>query len=209
MAILRSLPLCVLAGACMFSNLSFAQQAAPGARIVSPIDETQLVTLTGNVHPAAIAKNDRGPVSASLPMAGLVLVLSRSPEQQAAFDQYVQGEYDSSSPDYHQWLTPDGIGERFGPAQADIATLSGWLSSHGFAVKSVSPDRMTIDFSGTAGQVESTFHTSIHNLSVNGVAHFANMTDPQIPAALTPVVFGVKGMHSFFPHPLHRVGSKV
>jgi hypothetical protein len=209
MANLRFLPLSVLAGACMLSNVSFAQQAAPNVRIVSPIDENQLVTLTGNVHPAASAKNDRGPVSASLPMADLVLVLSRSPEQQAAFDQYVQGEYDSGSPDYHQWLTPGAIGERFGPSLSDVATVTGWLTGHGFAVTQVSNDRLTITFSGTAGQVESTFHTAIHNLSVSGVPHIANMTDPQIPAALAPVVVGVKQLHNFFPHPLHHAGSVV
>ncbi|HEX4030192.1 MAG TPA: protease pro-enzyme activation domain-containing protein [Terracidiphilus sp.] len=209
---MRSLSLSVLAGilfaaACV--TTVHAQQTAPDVRIAGPIDNTELVTLKGNVLPAANAKNDRGPVSDSLPMRDLVLVLSRSPEQQAAFDAYVQNEYDSSSPDFHQWLTPDEIGNRFGPSLADIATVSNWLSSQGFAVTGASKDRMSITFSGTAGQVETTFHTSIHNLSVNGVAHLANMTNPEIPAALAPVVMGIKQLHDFHPHPLHRVGSLV
>jgi hypothetical protein len=209
MANLRSLPLCALAGALLLPILSVAQQPASNVRIAGPIDEGQLVALRGNTIPAANAKNDRGPVSASLPMSGLTLVLSRSAEQQAAFDAFVASQYDQNSPNFHQWLTPQQIGERFGPAQADISTISGWLASHGFAVKSIAADGMTIQFSGTAGQVESAFHTSIHNLSVNGAAHIANMTDPQIPAALAPVVLGVKGLHNFFPHPLHRMGNKV
>jgi subtilase family serine protease len=209
MANLRSLPLCVLAGALMVSSVSHAQATAQAPRIVAPIDENQLVTLTGNVHPAANQKNDRGPVSASMPMPDLTLVLSRSPEQQAAFDAYVQSEYDSGSPNYHQWLTPAEIGERFGPSEADIATISAWLGSHGFTVTQVPSDRMTIRFSGTASQVESTFHTSIHNLDVKGAAHYANMSNPQIPAALAPVVVGIKALHNFLPHPLHREGSRV
>ena len=68
---------------------------------------------------------------------------------------------------------------------------------------------MSIRFSGNAAQVQSTFHTEIHNLVVNGVAHIANMSDPQIPAALSPVVVGVKSLHNFFPHPLHHLGSLV
>jgi subtilase family serine protease len=175
---LRSLPLCVFASAILTvasaPTAAMAQQTADQARadvrIVSPIDENQLVTLKGNVHPAAIAKNDRGPVSASLPMQGLVLVLSRSAEQQAAFDAYVQSEYEAGSPNFHQWLTADQIGERFGPSSADIASITGWLGSQGFAVSHTAKDRMTITFGGTAGQVQSAFHTSIHNLSVNGVA---------------------------------------
>jgi subtilase family serine protease len=210
---MRSLPLSVLAGvilaAACVTTAAHAQQTAPDVRIAGPIDNTELVTLKGNVLPAANANNDRGAVSASLPMRGLVLVLSRSPEQQAAFDAYVQSEYDSSSPDFHQWLTPDEIGNRFGPSLTDIASITNWLSSQGFAVTGTSKDRMTITFSGTAGQVQTAFHTSIHNLSVNGVAHFANMTNPEIPAALAPVVVGIKQLHDFHPHPLHRVGSLV
>jgi subtilase family serine protease len=205
----RSLPLCVLASAFLCSAASMAQQAAPAARIVNPIDESQLVTLRGSFNPSALGATDRGPVSADLPMAGLTLVLSRSADQQAAFNAFVASQYDLSSPNFHQWLTPQQIAQEFGPAQADISTLSGWLGSHGFAVTNVGADGMTIQFRGTAGQVENVFHTQIHNLSVNGKMHIANLSDAQIPAALAPVVAGIKGLHNFLPHPLHRLGNKV
>jgi hypothetical protein len=68
---------------------------------------------------------------------------------------------------------------------------------------------MSIRFDGTAAQVESTFHTEIHKLLVHGEQHIGNMSDPQIPAALTPVVVGVKSLHNFFPRPLHHMGSLV
>ncbi len=188
---------------------SHVPQTAASVRIVEPVDNDQLVTLHGNTSPYAIAKNDRGPVSANLPMPDLTLVLSRSPEQQAAFDQYVASEYDRGSSNYHQWLTPAEIGQRFGPSEADIATITGWLNSQGFAVTKVTPDRMAIRFSGTAGQAESAFHTQIHNLVVRGVPHIGNMTDPQIPIALAPVVVGVKALHNFLPHPMHTAGERV
>ena len=209
MATLRSLPLVALASTLLFSVASLSQQSSVAARIAGPIDENQLVTLKGNVNPNANAKNDRGRVSDSLPMAEMTMVLSRTPEQQAAFDAYVQSQYDSSSPNYHHWLSPAQVGQLYGPAQSDITQITGWLASKGFTVTHVSLDRMTIDFSGTAGQVANAFHTEIHNLVVNGKAHIANMSDPQIPAELATVVFGIKGLHNFLPHPLHRVGSKV
>lgn len=205
---MRVVSLCVLASA-LVGSATMAQSIAPAVRIVNKIDASQLVALKGNVNPNAIAANDRGPVSPSLAMQGLTLVLSRGAEQQVAFDAFVESQYDSGSPNFHQWLTPDEVGNRFGPAPADIATITSWLAGQGFTVKSVSPDRMTIDFTGTAATVESAFHTSIHNLSVHGVPHIANMTDPQIPAALAPVVVGIKGLHNFLPHPLHRTGSLV
>ena len=66
-----------------------AQTAAPTIRIVGPIDAGQLVTLKGNTPLAAKAINDRGPVSSSMSMTDLTLVLSRGSERQAAFDAFV------------------------------------------------------------------------------------------------------------------------
>jgi len=205
---LRAFPLSVLASALLIGT-SMAQQFAPTVRIVNPIDENQLVTLKGNTHPAATAKNDRGPVSPTLQLTDLIMVLSRSPQQQAAFDKFVADQYNPSSPDFHHWLEPEEVGTNFGPSQVDIATISNWLTGHGFTVDEVSKDRMAIHFSGTAGQVQSAFHTEIHNLEVAGVPHIGNMSDPQIPAALAPAVVGVKALHNFYPRPEHKLGSLV
>ena len=78
-------------------------------------------------------------------------------------------------------------------------TITNWLSQHGFTVNTVYPNRMVIDFSGTAGQVRTAFHTEIHYLDVNGVTRFANVSDPQIPAALAPAVVGVVALHNIPP----------
>ena len=59
-----------------------------------------------------------------------------------------------------------------------------------------------IDFSGNAGQVREALHTEIHYLDVAGERHFANMSDPQIPAALLPAVTGVVSLNNFMPHPM-------
>jgi hypothetical protein len=185
------------------------QAIAPTVRIAGSIDENKLVTLKGNTHPLANAKTDRGRVSPDLPMTDLILVLSRSPQQQAAFDSLVASQYDADSPNFHHWLTPDEVGLDFGPSPADIASLSNWLTKHGFSLGVAPRDRMSIRFSGTAAQVENAFHTEIHNLEVKGVQHIGNMSDPSIPEALAPAVVGIKSLHNFFARPLHRTGSKV
>jgi subtilase family serine protease len=209
MANLRFLALCMVASGLTFPMASNAQEAPSAVRIVNRVDENQLVMLKGNTHPSANAKNDLGIVNSSLSMPDLTLVLSRGSEQQAAFEAFVASQYDSGSPNYHRWLMPEEIGAKYGPAQADITTISNWLTGHGFAVSKIAKDRMSIRFSGTAGQVESTFHTQIHTLSVNGVTHIGNMSDPQIPGALASVVTGIKALHNFLPRPLHRAGSTV
>jgi hypothetical protein len=209
MRFLRVVLFCLVVGVAIDGSSLLSQTPAAAPRIVGRIDESQLITLKGNTHPAAVNQNDRGLASPNLAMTDLVLVLKRGPDQQAAFDQFVASQYDPSSASFHSWLAPADVGRMFGPSLADVATISGWLSRHGLHVDEVSPDRMTIRFSGSAAQVESAFHVEIHNLSVSGQPHIANMSDPQIPAALAPVVEGVKALHNFLPRPLHQTGALV
>ncbi|MGO9713402.1 MAG: protease pro-enzyme activation domain-containing protein [Polyangiaceae bacterium] len=172
--------------------------------VTAPIDETKLVTLPGNTHPKANAKYDRGAVDPSTQLSHMQLVLKRSPSQEAALQGLIDSLHDKASPQYHQWLTSQEFGDSFGVAKEDVATVSQWLESHGFTVDGVPTSRMLIEFTGTAGQVQQAFHTEIHNLVVAGVSHIGNMSDPSIPAALSPVVVGIHALHDFMPHPLHR-----
>src|ERR1035438_6336391 len=59
----------------------------PANRIVTPVNESDLVQLTGNTHRLALAKFDRGLVADSLRMDHLYVVLSRTPKQEEALDQ--------------------------------------------------------------------------------------------------------------------------
>jgi subtilase family serine protease len=206
---LHKLAVCFAALVTICPISSIAQKPVSAARIVERPNENQLIALRGNTPPAAVAANDRGRVSTGMRMSGMVLSLRRSPEQQAAFDAFVARQYDANSADYHHWLEPAEVGEKFGPALADIATISAWLGSHGLTVDEVAKDRMTLRFSGTAAQVEEAFHTELHSLMVNGAPHISNMTDPSIPMALEPVVLGPKALHNFIPRPLHRRGGQA
>jgi subtilase family serine protease len=198
-----------VASALLCCSALLDQEYAPAVRIVDQVDASRLVTLKGNTHPYASTKNDRGRVSSDLPMTDLILVLSRDAAQQAAFDKFVASQYEQGSANYHHWLTAEDVGQMFGPAASDIAAVTSWLTGSGFSVDEVAKDRMSIRFSGTAGQVESAFHTEIHSLEAKGVPHIGNMSDPQIPAALTPAVVGVKALHNFFARPQHHLGEIV
>jgi len=121
-------------------------------------------------------------------MERMLLLLSRSPEQEAALRQLLEEQQDSSSANYRQWLTPEQFGDQFGAAPEDIDTITSWLSSQGFRVDRVSNGRGVIEFSGTAGEVERALHTQIHSYLVHGKQHWANSQEPRIPAALSPAV---------------------
>ncbi len=170
--------------------------------VTQPVNDGNLFRLAGNTRPEAQnAANDRGRVDNAMPMPHLMLQLRRPAAQEQALATLIDQLHDPNSPNYHHWLTANEIGAQFGPATSDIAAVTNWLTQHGFTVNTVYPNRMAIDFSGTAGQVSAAFHTEIHNLSVNGKPHFANVTDPQIPAALAPLVVGIVSLNDFRPHP--------
>src|SRR6202521_511006 len=174
-------------------------------RITQNVDEGERVALRGNTHPEARAENDRGAAREDLPMGHMLLQLKRAPEQEQALQAFLDELQTKGSPNFHRWITAQEFGERFGVAKQDLDTITRWLESHGFRVNVVYPSGMVIDFSGTAGQVRKAFQTEIHHLEVKGEKHIANMSDPQIPAALAAVVSGVVSLHDFKPHAMHKM----
>src|SRR5579863_8764936 len=184
---------------------AWPQAASVPSRIVDRVDENSLVTLRGNTHPLAQSQFDRGPAPPDLPMARMLLVLKRSDAQEAALEKLLDDQQGLNSPSYHQWLTSDAFGQQFGPSDQDVQTVAAWLRSHGFQLGGISRGRTVIEFSGTSAQVQQSFHTAIHKYTVNGEDHWANASDPQIPAALAPVVVGVASMHNYRHRPMHFV----
>ena len=169
------------------------------SRITGTVDDSSRVTLQGNTHPFARSQYDIGPAPVSMPADHLVLVLTRSKQQEADLQTYLQSVQDAHSPIYRKFLSSEEFGKRFGVGDSDLQTIQTWLSGHGFKIEKVSAGRMTIELSGTVGQVENAFHTSIHSYLVGGKQYWANATDPQIPETLAPVVAGFASLNSFKP----------
>src|SRR5271156_492204 len=172
-------------------------------RIISFIDDDQRVTLRGNVHPLAQAQYDAGAVAPDFPMEHMLLTLLPDSTQQDALNQLVDAQNNPESPYYHQWLTPEQYGERFGVSDSDAAQVVAWLQGHGMEVEELTVGHRSIIFSGTAAQVQSAFHTAIHTYKIGDEVHHANVDDPEIPAALVEVVGGVVSLHDFHSEPMH------
>ncbi len=135
------------------------------------------------------------------------MMLKRGAAQQQALGQFMQEQYDPHSANFHKWLTPEQYGSLFGPSAEDIHQITNWLTQHGFTVNRVAAGRTFVDFSGTAGQVSAAFHTEIHRYQRSGEEHFANASDPMIPAALANVVSGFRALNDFHPKPTaHQPG---
>ena len=128
--------------------------------------------------------------------------------QEDALTQLLDAQHNPESPYYHQWLTPEQYGERFGVSEADAAQVTAWLTSYGMEVEELTAGRRSIIFSGTAAEVESAFHTQIHTYKIGGEIHHANASDPEIPMAFAQVVGGVVSLHDFRSKPMHN-GARI
>jgi subtilase family serine protease len=180
------------------SSASMAQAARQ--MVTQVIDERQTVELMGNARPEGNTANDRGPVDDALVLDHLQILLKRPPERETALVNLIDQLHNPKSPSFHQWLSAEQFRTDYGPADADVNAISDWLSKHGMKVHGVQSNGMVIDFSGTAAQIRDAFHTEIHRLDVNGVTHIANMSNPQIPAALADAVSGLVSLNDFHPH---------
>jgi hypothetical protein len=191
----------------LFVAATSRAQEAPRDRIVTAIRDADVRHLQGNVHPEARAQFDRGQVADSTLLPRVTLFFTPSPGQHAALRQLLAEQQDRSSPNYHRWITPDEFGARFGLTQNDLNKVISWLESRGFAVQEVPASRNAVIFSGSAQQVGAGFQTSIHHYVRNGEQHYANASEPTIPAALAGIVSGFAGLNDFAPKPNRIIRS--
>jgi pseudomonalisin len=172
-------------------------RARPVTRVTGTIDLQDRVALTGHRHPLARSEFETGRASSDHLMQNMMLVLRADSTQDQALEALIRAQHDPSSSLYHQWLTPETYAEQFGIADSDVASTTSWLKSQGMVIEQVVNGGRQILFTGTAAQVEDTFHTTMHTYQVKGEIHHANATDPEIPRGLSSVVSGVVSLHDF------------
>lgn len=182
--------------------LTIAALAQPN-RITTPIDSNQAVVIPGTVYGEALPQYDMGPVDFGTKLEHVTLWISPSPIQQAALDRLLTAQRDPASESYHQWLSPDQFGALFGLSSKDMERIAKWLQSEGFTIVQTARSRNWIAFSGTAEQLDATFHTEIHRFNIGGETHYANATNVSLPKALAGVVSYVGGLHDFLWKPFY------
>jgi subtilase family serine protease len=186
-----------------FSSLSYA--AVPNR--ITAINGNSRATLHGSVSGHVKLSTDLGPAPQGTKLESLSLRFSLTPAQQADLTQLLAAQQNPSSQSYHQWLTPEQYGARFGLSSADLAKVSAWLAGQGFTITGTARSSTFITFSGTVAQAQQAFGTSIHSLSLNGEQHISNVTDAVLPAAIAGVVNAVTGLDDFKMKPRSRVRS--
>jgi uncharacterized protein (TIGR03437 family) len=166
-------------------------------RIATRIDNSQPVALPGHIHPKAQARYDQGAVEATFQVPSITIHIKPSAGQEQSLSQLLSDQQNPSSAQYHKWLTPEQYADQFGASPDDLGRIAAWLQSQGFAVQLTARSRTWITFSGTAQQARNGLHAEIHRYNVNGEIHYANATNPALPAAFAGMVSSIRGLNDF------------
>jgi subtilase family serine protease len=109
----------------------------------------------------------------------------------AALEQLLQSQTDSTSRNYHQWLTPAQFKQQFGPSPATVAKAKALLQVAGFTV--VGEKTQNLDVEGPVSAVQKMFNTQIQrvqmksgNVKLAAAGEHLNM--PQSLAAMGAVI---------------------
>ena len=194
-----------------FSTMTALAQSntAIAPQITQAVDPTVRHTLAHSVPARLRAAVDQGRASASLPMKDILLRLKPSAAQTKALTQFMADVQNPQSASYHKWVTPAEFGAKFGVADADVQTVSNWLTTNGFTISEVALSKGWIRFSGSSAQVERAFGTEIHGYTLAGAKQYSNATELSIPSALAPAVEGLVSLNSFTKAPQHTKPAQL
>ena len=121
----------------------------------------------------------------------------------AGRDALLKQLYDSKSPLYHHWLTPQQYAARFGPTATESALVQSFLKSHGLNVTAVDQFNYTVSAQGRVADIQKALNVQINRFNVKGETRYANVNNPSIPVALGGIVASIGGLHQLAMQPYH------
>ena len=192
----RLAPSLLVPALALFGSNSSAH-AAPQSRINRSVNDSDRAAVHETIPLRARRATDIGETPAGRMLSSVSLHFNMTAAQQADLNQLLVDQQNPASPYYHQWLTPEQFGARFGLSASDLSTVKSWLSNHGLMIGPVAPSLNYITVSGTVAQIESAFGTSIHSFSENGQSHISNITDPTLPSVIAGIVGDISGLNDF------------
>jgi len=135
------------------------------------------------------------------PAAEINITVHLKLNDKAAFDKAVNALYDHASPTFHKWMTNADL-KKYAPTQAQQRIVRQELQNHGLSILSTDPAGFTIRAHGTIANVESAFHTEIHQFQHNGRSFRANVKNAQLSGEAGNYVSTVAGLESHQVKPL-------
>ena len=104
-----------------------------------------------------------------------------------------------ASPNYRHFLSVAEFTEQFGPTTDDYQKVIQFAKSNGLTVAATTPNRLVLDVTGTAAQIEQAFGITlnVYQHPTESRTYHAPNVEPSIPAGLP--LQGVNGLNDFEP----------
>ncbi|MGH8274477.1 MAG: protease pro-enzyme activation domain-containing protein [Gammaproteobacteria bacterium] len=188
-AVMGLVTLAVFAGVVFVPNTS----AAPGATPMPPQPQTNAWV---RMQPQTdLARLRQATQVGQHPLeARIKLTVGMKLRHVAQLKRFLQNVQNPSSPEYHQYLTPQQFTAQYGPSQAQVALVVGFLEHHGIRVDNVSPNRVLIHTEATADAYDHALAIMINDYTLNGRPFFSTTDRPQLPAPVADVVQSILGL---------------
>lgn len=176
---------CSMGAALSLAGVAWAVGASgsPAGAAPTPIPGTAptLVQWATDLGPAT------GPASS--------VTLSLPLRNQAGLTSLIAGLTNPSSPNYHQYLTPASFASQFSPTSDTVNAVTGWASSAGLTVTSVSSNRTLVTVTGSLSQLGHAFGVTFDSYRMaNGQTFVSNTQTATVPAALAGDVSSIVGL---------------
>ena len=121
----------------------------------------------------------------------------------AGRDALLRNLYDSRSPQYQKWLTPEQYAARFAPTTQEAAMVQDYLKSQGLTVTAVDKFNYTVTAQGRVSDIQRAFAVQINRYSFNGETRYSNANNPSLPVQLGSLIGSIGGLHQILMKPHH------
>ncbi len=132
------------------------------------------------------------------------------PRDQTTLTNLAHQLYDTSSTNFHRYLTPAQFNERFGPTEADYQAVISFAKSNNLTVMHTHPGRSMMSVEGTVADVEKALHVTlrVYQHPTEARTFFAPDVEPSLDLA-TPIQ-AVSGLNDYIkPHSRLREADKT
>jgi uncharacterized repeat protein (TIGR01451 family) len=169
----------------------------------SPAAGAGMMMLHGHVSAVVSKLPPKGQLPAT---TNLNLALGLSLRNREALTNLLQQLYDPASLNYHHYLTPEEFTAQFGPTEQDYQAVINFARASGLTVTGTHPNRMLLDVSGQAADIERALHVTlrIYKHPTEARDFFAPDVDPSVPAGLS--IQDISGLDNYRrPHPKYKI----
>lgn len=156
-------------------------------------------TLPGHVPPVV---SQLAPVGDVDPAQTMTLAIGLPLRDTNGLNNFLAQVYNPASQNYRHYLTPQQFTDRFGPTAQDYAAVMGFLRTHHLTVTKMHDNRLLVDVTGKAADVQKAFSIHLHNYQhpTESRLFFAPDSDPVVDDSLP--IADVSGLNNYWrPHP--------